>query len=149
MSNESNRTGGVEQRYFDGLQPPPDQSSKNGRQRSRRSNDKPKADVAEIAQLLTAAMNQINRRLDELENKIAEISEAIIAEHVEKEYYTTAEAAHRLGKRPYTVREWCRLERVNAQKSESGRGIDEEWRISHEELLRIQNEGLLPPKTHF
>lgn len=60
-----------------------------------------------------------------------------------KECYTTAEAARLLGKRPYTVREWCRLKRVRAEKTWAGRGQDDEWRISHEELLRIQNEGLL------
>ena len=38
------------------------------------------------------------------------------------------------------------MERVDAGKSHSGHGLDEEWRISHEELTHIQNEGLLPLK---
>ena len=65
-----------------------------------------------------------------------------------KEWYSTQEAAEILNKRPYTVRNWCRLERVRAEKIEAGRGVDGEWRISHEELTRIQNEGLLPIFRH-
>ena len=61
-----------------------------------------------------------------------------------KESYTTVEVASIAGKKPYTVREWCRLQRINASKAMCGRGCEEEWRISHEDLLRIQNEGLLP-----
>lgn len=60
-----------------------------------------------------------------------------------KEFYTTAEVAQILGKRPYTVREWCRLGRVRGDKAHSGRGLDEEWRVWHEELMQIQNEGPL------
>ena len=61
-----------------------------------------------------------------------------------KEWYTTAEAAKHLGKRPFTVREWCRLGRVHAEKRVCGRGFDSEWMIAHEELERIRNHGLLP-----
>ena len=71
------------------------------------------------------------------------IHQLLESKELPKESYTTAEAAKILQRRPYTVREWCRLGRVNAYKTESGRGIDEEWRISREELIRIQNEGLL------
>lgn len=56
-----------------------------------------------------------------------------------KEWYSTAEAAEILGRAEYTIREWCRHERVNAKKRSSN-----EWNISHEELERIQNHGLLP-----
>ena len=79
---------------------------------------------------------------------VSRVHDLITAKVVVKEFYTTVEAAHILGKRPYTVREWCRLGRVHAVKTHSGRGEGEEWRISHEELTRIQNEGLLPLSEH-
>ena len=44
---------------------------------------------------------------------------------------------------PWTVRQWCRLKRVNAKKRPCGRGLSAEWIVSHAELKRIQNEGLL------
>jgi hypothetical protein len=47
-----------------------------------------------------------------------------------KEFYTTVEVASLLGRRPFTVREWCRNGRVHAEKTHSGRGAEAEWRIS-------------------
>jgi hypothetical protein len=38
----------------------------------------------------------------------------------------------------------CRLGRVRAEKKKSGRGPASEWLISHAELTRVRNEGLLP-----
>jgi hypothetical protein len=60
-----------------------------------------------------------------------------------REYYTTAEVAILLGKAEFTVREWCRLGRVNCRKKNNWRGKFQSWVISHEELLRIQRDGLL------
>src|SRR5262249_45730827 len=65
-----------------------------------------------------------------------------------KDWYPTAEAAHLPGRAEFTVREWCRLGRVHAQKRRSGRGRSREWVLSHAELLRIQREGLLPLAEH-
>ncbi len=78
-----------------------------------------------------------------MESLLREVHERMVVGSVVKEYYTTQEVARRLGKRPYTVREWCRLGRVHGEKSHSRRGLDDEWRISHAELVRIENEGLL------
>ena len=68
------------------------------------------------------------------------------AGNAERTSYTTAEVARILGKSPYTVREWCRLGRVNAEREKDGRGGYGAWRISREELRRIQDEGLLPER---
>ncbi len=61
-----------------------------------------------------------------------------------RDWYSTNEVAEILGKAEFTVREWCRLGRIRAEKRRSGRGAYPSWVISHEELLRIQKEGLLP-----
>jgi hypothetical protein len=114
-----------------------------GKSRSRRRASEAGEPHAELKSLL-ALLNQIEGRLGTLEATLDEIADSIKKCTPEKAFYTTQEAAKILGKRPYTVREWCRLARVRAEKALSGRGIDEEWRISHEELVRIQNEGLLP-----
>lgn len=63
-----------------------------------------------------------------------------------KEWYSTEEVATILGKDGFTVREWCRLGRIHAEKRRSGRGRYKAWAIAHAELLRIQKEGLLPAK---
>ena len=84
---------------------------------------------------------------DELLTRLAKI-ETLLASLVEqrtiKEWYSTADVATILGKAEFTVREWCRLGRVHAQKKKSGRGVASEWIVSHAELTRIRNEGLLP-----
>ena len=61
-----------------------------------------------------------------------------------KKAYSINEAAKVLQKAPYTVREWARLGRINAAKRPIGRGCEQEWEISHAEIERIQNHGLLP-----
>ena len=100
-----------------------------------------------ISAILTA-IDGIVARLAALESAIMAIRDELHVRQTVKEFYTTAEIAQLLGRRPYTVREWCRLGRINAEKAHSGRGLDEEWRVGHEELVRIQNEGLLAIQKH-
>lgn len=82
----------------------------------------------------------VSQRLERIESLL----EQLIKLRTVKDWYTIAEAAQVLGRAEFTVREWCRLGRVYASKRECGRGRSKEWIISHEELTRIQNEGLLP-----
>lgn len=90
-------------------------------------------------------VKELVERITSLEATIAELRDIICHQNqTAKESYNTAEVANILGKRPYTVREWCRLQRINAYKAMCGRGCEVEWRVTREELLRIQNEGLLP-----
>ena len=84
--------------------------------------------------------NEILERLGRIEEAIKQL----IEDRTPKEYYSTAEVAAILGKAEFTVREWCRLGRVWAEKRPCGRGNSKEWMISQEELTRIRNEGLLP-----
>ena len=76
--------------------------------------------------------------------KIEALLAALVEQRAVKEWYSTAEVAGILGRAEFTVREWCRLGRVRAEKKKSGRGQASEWIISHAELTRIRNEGLLP-----
>lgn len=107
-------------------------------------------DVNSVDTSLTLAL-----RLDRIEEAVRRI-EAIVLRLDDtkqqlqtKDFFTTAEVAKLLGKRPFTVREWARLGRVNAEKTHAGRGAEPEWRISKEEVLRIQNDGLLPIVPHW
>lgn len=85
-------------------------------------------------------LDTVIHRLDEIQNAL----NLLVQQRTVKEFYTTDEVAKLLGKRPFTVREWCRLGRIHAERREAGRGEHGEWKISHAELLRYQNEGLLP-----
>ena len=75
--------------------------------------------------------------------RIETLLQSLLKERTIKEWYTTAEVAKLLSKAEFTAREWCRLGRVRAQKKKCGRGVASEWIISHEELVRVQNQGLL------
>jgi hypothetical protein len=79
-----------------------------------------------------------------MERAINDLRECVSSQRPVKEFYTPVEIAVILGKRPYTVREWCRLGRVKARKGIGQYGSEQDWRIAHEELVRYQNEGLLP-----
>lgn len=80
------------------------------------------------------------QRLDRIETLL----EQLVSQRTVKDWYSIAEVAQILGRAEFTVREWCRLGRVYASKRACGRGHAKEWIISHEELTRLQNEGLLP-----
>ncbi|WP_425399102.1 helix-turn-helix domain-containing protein [Aeoliella sp.] len=95
------------------------------------------------------ALDRLIDRIDSLERIIDELHDALRGQQHTKESYSTAEVAEILGKRPYTVREWCRLGRINAFKAMCGRGCEAEWRVPHEELIRFRNEGLLPIPPHY
>jgi hypothetical protein len=93
-------------------------------------------------------MNDINlvlEKLDRIETSLEHLlQEKRATPDQDKEWYSTHEVAKILQKAAWTVRQWCRLKRVNAQKRQCGRGLASEWMISRDELQRIRNEGLLP-----
>jgi len=88
----------------------------------------------------TEHLDKLIERLARIESTLA----ALVQQRAVKDWYATAEAAGILGKAEFTVREWCRLGRMRAEKQKSGRGAFPAWVISHDELLRYQREGLLP-----
>jgi len=89
---------------------------------------------------MTTSNDELLARLTKIETLLA----SLVEQRTIKEWYSTAEVASILGKAEFTVREWCRLGRVHAEKKKSGRGVASEWIVSHAELSRVRNEGLLP-----
>ena len=85
-------------------------------------------------------------RFDALEVKLDLLLKNAAEDVHVKEWFTPEEFGKVVGKTRYTVSEWCRLERINAEKAESGRGRNREWRISRDELKRYEREGLFPVK---
>lgn len=61
-----------------------------------------------------------------------------------KRHYSVEEFAKEVKRRPFTVREWCRLGRIKASKSMTQSGPALLWVIGHEELERFRRDGLLP-----
>jgi hypothetical protein len=94
---------------------------------------------------MTDSLTEVLERLTRIEDAI----QSLHRERTVKAWYTTGEVAALLGKAEYTVREWCRLGRVAATKKAHSRGAHLEWLVSHEELTRVRNQGLLPitPET--
>jgi hypothetical protein len=90
--------------------------------------------------MTTEELNDLTVRL----NRIEQALDLLVQQRAIKEWYSTAEVAKILGKAEFTVREWCRLGRVKAEKKKCGRGVASEWIVSHAELTRVRNEGLLP-----
>ena len=75
---------------------------------------------------------------------VTKVHDILVARHTVRDHYDTEQVARILERAHWTVREWCRLGRVNAEKRRTGRGKSFEWVISHAELQRLQREGLLP-----
>jgi len=94
---------------------------------------------------MTYSNDELLARLTKIETMLA----SLVEQRTIKEWYSTAEVAALLGRAEFTVREWCRLGRVHAEKKKSGRGVASEWIVSHAELTRIRNEGLLPDQRPY
>jgi hypothetical protein len=88
-------------------------------------------------------MDAIEERLDRIESLLS----TLVGRQTVKDWYTTAEVGKIFDKSEYTVREWCREGRVRGEKRPVGRGRSKEWIISHAELTRLRNHGLLPIRT--
>ena len=84
------------------------------------------------------------RTLDERLDRIESLLASLVQRQAIKDWYTTAEVAKLLDRAEYTVREWCRQGRIRARKKPCGRGKGGEWLVSHDEFMRLRNEGLLP-----
>lgn len=110
-------------------------------------NGKAVGQAAEPAKPALPSITTLDERLARIEAALDELKQAVLHQPADKDYYTPAEVAKLERKKPYTVREWCRWNRINAQKGVRGRGGEGEWRISHEELTRYRNEGLLPLRS--
>jgi len=82
--------------------------------------------------------------LEERLEKIECLLIVLVERQQVREWYGVDEFARMVGKAEFTVREWCRLGRIRAEKRRSGRGAFPAWVVSHAELLRYQREGLLP-----
>lgn len=89
-------------------------------------------------------LEQLAARLWAIEQKIDGLCNGASSTEPSRDYYSIAEFAAIVEKSQYTVREWCRLQRINAEKCDTGRGDAKSWKVSHAELERYRNHGLLP-----
>jgi hypothetical protein len=85
----------------------------------------------------------LEQRLQNIEAMLIEL----VARQQVREWYTTHEFARTVGKAEFTIREYCRLGRLRAEKRQSGRGAYSAWAISRSECERYQREGLRPRKS--
>ena len=83
---------------------------------------------------------RLRERLDKIEAMLA----VLVERQQVRDWYTTQEFARAVGKAEFTIREYCRLGRLRAEKRQSGRGAYPQWVLSHTELERYQRDGLLP-----
>lgn len=86
--------------------------------------------------------------LKRLEQRLERI-EMMLTQHQQpqppREWYSVAEFAKCMDRKECTVREWCLFKRIDASKTECGRGGKPEWRIPASEVQRVKEEGLLLP----
>lgn len=76
--------------------------------------------------------------------KIESLLVVLVERQQEREWYTTQEFARMVGKAEFTIREYCRLGKLKAEKRQNGRGEHRQWVLSHAELDRYRRNGLLP-----
>ena len=78
----------------------------------------------------------MSQKLDDL----AVALEQLQSQEPKREFYSVEEAAGLLDLATWTVRTYCRTGRIEAGKLDIGN----EWRISHEEIIRYKEHGPAP-----
>jgi hypothetical protein len=85
-------------------------------------------------------MMTVEERLAKIESLLV----VLVERQQAREWYTTGEFAQAVGRAEFTIREYCRLGKLRAEKRQSGRGAHRQWVLSHAELERYRRNGLLP-----
>ncbi len=93
----------------------------------------------QLLESICNSLSQVKEKLDSLERRISA--------NCVREWYTTEQAALHLTRSAWTIRFWCERGRCKAEKINFGRGRKGEWRLSHEELLRLESQGPAPERT--
>ena len=89
---------------------------------------------------LSAKLDSLIQRVDDLAAMISQMHPPASAVSG-RTWYNVAEAAEQMGKAVFTVREWCRLGRLAADRR-SGSGKGQGWMIAATEIERYRNDGL-------
>jgi hypothetical protein len=87
-------------------------------------------------------MTGLEQRLESIEKLLL----VLVERQRSQDWYTTQEFGRVVGLSGWTVREYCRLGRLRAEKRQSGRACHRQWVLSHSELERYRRDGLLPGK---
>jgi hypothetical protein len=94
--------------------------------------------IADLYELLTETRSAVRR----LEENQAHLD----SQEPPRQFYSTKEFSERVDRSEYTVRQWCKHGRINAQKRHGGRGAYDEWQIPASEPQRFLDFGLLPKR---
>lgn len=100
-------------------------------------------------QRLFQLLNDVEQYVSRIEQRLGSVTVGETFAMSVREFYSVSEFAQLVEKSEYTVREWCRLLRVNAEKCDAGHGDSKAWKIPSDELARYRDHGLLPIPTRY
>jgi hypothetical protein len=98
----------------------------------------------EIRRMSTTLEKPSVDRIDQIDAKLDRVLDLLRDRSEVRQHFSVEECAPKLNKSAYTIREWCRMGRINAFKCNDKRGDSAAWRVSAEEISRILDFGLLP-----
>jgi hypothetical protein len=113
------------------------------------------AHLGELPARILAALHTLADRVTALQGQMTALQDQMTRfeqarQNAEPEppALTVAEAAARVNRSKFTVREWCRLGRIHCKRATSRRGPYAEYRIPVESIRYYKDHGLLPLKKH-
>jgi hypothetical protein len=77
-------------------------------------------------------------------DRIERLLEQLVDRQAVRQWYSFDKFARLVGKAAFTVRRWCYLGRVRAERSMTRSGPPHVWAVGHDEHLRYQRARLLP-----